>query len=145
MEKFVADRMLGKLSRYLRMLGYDVVYPQEGQDFRLIHIARKDGRILLTRDLHFSERNDIKVLLIESDSAGEQLKQVMDELSLKPISTNRCTECNSELSEVDRREVKDCVPEHIYFSHEKFWVCHSCGRYYWPGSHWESIKAKLHL
>ena len=145
MEKFVADRMLGKLTRYLRMLGYDVVYPEKEQDLHLIHIARKEGRILLTRDTHFSGRNDIVVLLIESDSVEEQLKQVVEELGLKSRSTNRCTLCNGELSEVDRREAKDYVPEYIYLSHEKFWVCRSCGHYYWPGSHWENIKAKLKI
>ncbi len=137
--------MMGKLARYLRMLGYDVVYPDEGEDIRLIHIARKDGRILLTRDMHISGRTDIQVVFIKDGSIEKQLRQVADELHLRPdrINVYRCTLCNGELKEVNRRKVKDLVPQHVYLSHESFWVCLSCGHCYWPGSHWENIRKTL--
>jgi uncharacterized protein with PIN domain len=144
-KKFVADRMLGRLARYLRMLGYDVVYPGEGDDIHLVHIARRDRRILLTRDAHFAGRTDIRVVLITDGSIERQLKQVVEELRLRPdrVSSCRCTLCNGNLEEVSRRKVKDLVPEHVYLSHEKFWVCSSCGHCYWPGSHWENLMKKM--
>ncbi|MCD5390800.1 Mut7-C RNAse domain-containing protein [candidate division NPL-UPA2 bacterium] len=136
--------MLGRLARWLRMLGYDTLYPQV-RDSELVRLARAEGRILLTRDTHLGRREDIEVLFIDSDRVQEQLKQIIKQLSLKidNIMSSRCTICNSLLKEVGRQEAKDFVPEFTYVTHDKFGYCQSCHKFYWSGTHWQKMEEFL--
>jgi len=134
--KFVADIMLGRLARWMRLLGFDVLYPDTSDDKELLKFA--DERIILTRDKDLGKKKN--VLLIKSVNVNEQLKQVVNELNLKisrPLS--RCSVCNQILAEVEKSSVKALVPERIYNNHDTFWRCPDCNRIYWKGSHYDKI------
>ena len=134
--KFVADIMLGRLARWMRLLGFDVLYPDTSDDKELLKFA--DERIILTRDKDLGKKKN--VLLIKSVNVNEQLNQVINELNLKisrPLS--RCSVCNQILAEVEKSSVKALVPERIYNNHDTFWRCPDCNRIYWKGSHYDKI------
>lgn len=134
--KFVADTMLGRLARWMRLLGFDVLYPETVDDKELLKFA--DERIILTRDKELGKKEN--VFLIKSVGIDEQLKQVMNELKLEikaPLS--RCSVCNQILVEADKKSVKNLVPERIYTNHDTFWRCPDCERIYWKGSHYDKI------
>lgn len=134
--KFVADTMLGRLARWLRLLGFDVLYPETENDKELLKFA--DERIILTRDKELGKKEN--VFLIKSVRIDEQMKQVMNELKLEikaPLS--RCSVCNQVLVEADKKSVENLVPERIYTNHNTFWRCPDCDRIYWKGSHYDKI------
>jgi len=134
--KFAADTMLGRLARWMRLLGFDVLYPETVDDKELLKFA--DERIILTRDKELGKKEN--VFLIKSVRIDEQLKQVMNELKLEikaPLS--RCSVCNQILAEVEKSSVKALVPERIYNNHDTFWRCPDCNRIYWKGSHYDKI------
>ena len=140
--KFAADTMLGRLARWMRLLGFDVLYPETADDKELLKFAGE--RIILTRDKDLGKKKN--VLLIKSVSVDEQLKQVMNELNLKisnPLS--RCSVCNQTLVEANKKSVENLVPERIYTNHNTFWRCPDCNRIYWKGSHYDKIIRKVEI
>jgi len=140
--RFVADAMLGKLARWLRIMGYDTLYEREWDDAELVYRARAEGRVLLTRDTGITGEG-IRILFIRSDHLREQLKQVFEELGLrfdeKAIFT-RCPVCNGEIREVDKRKVENLVPEFVYYNNERFAICTNCGKIFWRGTHTNRIR-----
>lgn len=144
--KFVADIMVGKLAKYLRMAGYDVKYINNVTDEELTRIAKNEKRILLTRDSLLLMKKEfknehIKAILIKGDNLIEQLEQVKSELGirLKP-NLIRCLKCNQILTSVDKKEVKDKVPPYVYATQQNFLYCKNCSQYYWRGTHYDNIK-----
>lgn len=134
-EKIVTDAMLGKLTRYLRMIGHDVIYTPDKQiedDYEIEEYARKENRILLTRDKEINGTN------IESLDIEGQLKEVKDMgIDIELNEPNRCSLCNSLLYKSKDR------PEHIPKIIDKVWKCENCGKYYWKGSHWKDVKKRI--
>jgi len=147
--KFIIDQMCGRLAKWLRLMGYDAVYFNDIDDEELINIAKKEERIILTRDTRLVKRRIIangyvKALTVSSDMLDDQLKQLVNCFKLKcDKKLERCIECNSELESVSKSETKGKVPPYVYRTQNKFCRCSSCGRYYWRGTHWEKIQAKL--
>jgi len=144
--KFIVDCMLGKLAKWLKILGFDVAYDNKAEDRELLNLARKEGRILLTRDLRLLERaEDIPSLFIESEKWPEQIEQVIRELNLrhkaKPYS--RCLQCNIELKNLPKRKARNLVAPFIFEHAASFAVCPSCGRVFWQGTHFEDMEFKL--
>jgi len=143
--KFIADVMVGKLAKYLRMAGYDVAYINNIKDDKIIETARNEDRTILTRDRLMLERKDIKNHIIKSvfikdDNLCMQLKQVRDELNinLRPL-LKRCIECNACLEEIHKEHVLGKVPPYVYGTQDYFLLCKSCGRLYWRGTHHKNI------
>ena len=135
--RFLADAMLGRLARWLRILGYDAEY-FPGEDDDLLRQARHEGRVLLTRDTRLLQRRPLPPhLFIESDHVMEQLRQVVATLGLDPTAppTRRCSCCNVVLEPRDRTQVTGMVPEFVWSRHEVFWACPRCHRIYWAGTH----------
>jgi hypothetical protein len=133
--RFICDVMLGKLAKYLRLLGFDAVYapsPSALEAYR----ARPDDRILLTR--RKGPSGFPKTLRLESEIAREQLKElgpiIKPEIRRGHV-LHRCIECNVELVEAERSEIESRVPEFVYHTYRAFKVCPSCRRVYWEGSH----------
>ena len=144
--KFIADIMVGKLAKYLRMAGYDVLYENTATDDEIMKIALKTGRTVLTRDSLMITRKEfvkgmIKYLLIRDDKLKKQLEQVQSEFnfSLKP-NLIRCVECNYRLAEVKKEDVKNKVPPYVYKTQQNFMYCKKCDKYYWRGTHYHNIK-----
>lgn len=150
--KFITDGMLGKLTRWLRLAGKDVVCindysvsPKE-EDKTLIHLAKKDSRILITRDTDLHKRalkNKIESILIEeTEDIAKQLAEVsksIEEPIEVSIENSRCSVCNGELKRVEKNSFSEEVPESVLENKDKFWKCNNCGKVYWAGSHWQKI------
>lgn len=143
--KFVVDNMLGRLAKWLRILGYDTVYVRAGEDEELINIAEQEGRILLTRDRRLARSWIVPTLLIKSEDISLQLKQVIKryDLDLEESLFSRCPICNVEVSPIDKEKIFKYIPRLVYEIYDEFWTCKNCGRYYWEGTHWENIKKKV--
>ena len=136
--KFIADAMLGRLARWLRILGYDVSYESSISDDDLIAGALKEHRIILTMDRKLTERESAKnSLLIKSPFYKEQLKQVITyyNIDYKSGIFTRCLVCNSLLVSIEKEKIKDRIPPYVYSTQDKFYICHQCKRVYWSGTH----------
>jgi len=145
--KFIADENVGKLCKWLRILGYDVSYYSPIEDAELIRKAVRENRTILTRDSGIPKWNMAKsCLLLESSNPTEQLKQVVEHFNLavsKELIFTRCTECNVPVVHVSKSNLKSKVPPYVYKTHEEFAQCPSCGKVYWRGSHYENVLKRL--
>ena len=141
--EFICDHMLGSLARWLRLLGYDTVYPGPIDDREAAAKAYDEGRVLLTRDKDLAAR--VKgAFYVGSDDLDEQMGAVTARFHLEisnPLS--RCSVCNAEIVEVDREKVRDLVPPKVFEIQSKFWRCPSCSRVYWRGTHWEEMTGRI--
>jgi len=135
--KFVADVMVGKLARWLRVLGFDVAYSNAIGDDEIIRLATSENRIVLTRDRRLTTRcRDVPCLPIDSDDYKEQISQVLSAFGLKEFNVfSRCLECNTPLQQVDKDSVFERVPPFIYLTQDRFATCPTCSRVYWHGTH----------
>jgi len=142
--RFVADAMLGKLARWLRILGYDTLYDPEWDDLELARIARAEDRVLLTRDAPLADRRGVQTLFVQSEKPPEQLRQVFTAFNLHSASAySRCTVCNALLLTVSREALKDRLPEFVLANQHSFRECPQCGRVYWQGTHWQEMQKVL--
>lgn len=148
--RFIADVMLGKLARWLRILGYDVEYEPNADDDELVARAVRDGRVLLTKDRHLVERWRRKLrqhgyLLLTSDDWREQLKETVAHFNLDIHNhrLTRCPDCNGVLEEVSKESVRYKVPFFVFSNHDRFAQCNRCGKIYWAGSHYERMNDAL--
>jgi uncharacterized protein with PIN domain len=144
--KFVVDCMLGKLAKWLKILGFDVVYDCRAEDGELLGLARKQRRLLLTRDHQLLERaGDVRSLFIESEKWPEQVEQVLGALNLKHQAKpySRCLECNVELKRLPKSKAKNLVAPFILEHAACFALCPACGRVFWQGTHFEQMERRL--
>jgi len=146
--RFIADRMVGRLARMLRLLGYDTLYQPELSPAGLVEIARRERRTILTRgDIRLRFAGAANLFRIRSEYPPEQLREVVAEFSLDPSGGlwTRCTVCNGAINRVSREEVRDEVKPRVYELYSEFYRCSGCGRVYWHGSHVERILKNLAL
>ena len=144
--KFVADSMLGKLARWLRILSYDTAYDPFGEDDDLLEQARSENRILLTRDAPLANRApEGSCLLIEHGHLDDQIAQLVRTLGLDLDceTFTRCLICNVPIEDVPEQEVRDRVPPYILERHSRFHECPSCERVYWRGTHLDRMAERL--
>lgn len=142
--KFIADAMLGRLARWLRLMGFDTLYFADISDSELLKLALKEQRIILTRDTAFPKRDIGEFILIESEDLHEQLEQVVRKVRPAFPGEMRCANCNGTLSEVRRKEeVADSVPEFVYLNHNRFLRCDGCGNVYWEGSQYRKLRERM--
>ena len=139
--KLLADAMLGRLAKWLRILGYDTAYLADTDDFAVMRLARAEDRLVLTRDHALAGRRGIRTVLIESERLEDQLRQVWDVIGTPPGPEHaRCPVCNQRLVEAPPELVADRVPPYVHRTHTRFSLCVTCDRLYWPGSHWQRIQ-----
>jgi uncharacterized protein with PIN domain len=149
--KFIADSMLGRLARWLRILGFDTLYFKDISDKEILRIARQQGRLILTRDTHFRNfKNFTDVILLNSNDTRGQLLEVIKALDIDirspqfTVHSPRCTKCNGMLTEVvEKKEVSGLVPEYVYIRYGRFLRCEDCGNIYWEGSHIKKFRKKV--
>lgn len=142
--RLLADGMLGRLARWLRLLGYDTAYDNHADDAELARCARAEGRILLTRDRELSRRRGLRTLLIRSEVLEEQVQEVQNAVGPPPHpALSRCTVCNTTLEPVASSEIADLVPPYILRTQTEFHRCPGCGRIYWPGTHLHRMQEQL--
>lgn len=135
---FAAEKTLGKLAKWLRLLGFDALYDPEISAEHFAGMLEND-RILLTRTQRIKKQlASRKFIFIESDHLELQLTQVLRELDLKAADTrpfSRCLRCNVPIVAAQKEFLRGRVPDYIFETHDFFQQCPGCGRIYWPGSH----------
>jgi uncharacterized protein with PIN domain len=145
--KFVADCMLGRLAKWLKILGFDVLYFSKADDRELVRIARAEGRVLLTRDTGLIEKTGKRQnrFFVASDRWEDQIVQVLDEFGLweevRPHS--RCIECNRTLRSLSRARAKNLVTPYVLEHAASFALCPACGRVFWQGTHYGDMERKI--
>jgi len=141
--RFILTKELGRLAKWLRILGYDTQYFHEDNRSKLIITALRENRIILTRNRRIAKPVGIRLIHIKDDSVKKQIKQVSKELKLKikkDAMFSRCTICNEPLEFIDKERVKEKVPEYVFQRQDEFYCCMSCQRIYWQGTHWGNVK-----
>jgi len=148
--KFIVDHNVGKLAKWLRLMGYDALFFDGSNDSQLIATALAEGRVILTRDTQIMKRGIVtsgrlKAILIEGDKPELQICQVIESLNLdcqfRPFTI--CLECNQALLERSKQQVKDRVPPYVFQTQNQYMECPNCHRIYWRGTHWQAMTKKL--
>ena len=144
--KLILTRELGRLAKWLRILGIDAAYFNQDSLSSLIIQALRDERIILTRNQRLSRPTGIKIIFIKSEKIKEQIPEALQALGLRPdekLMFKRCIVCNEELKDIAKEEVKDKVPEYVFKTQEGFITCLKCQRIYWQGTHWGNVVQTL--
>jgi uncharacterized protein len=147
--KFILDGMLGKLSRWLRMMGYDSKYSTVLTDSEMLAIAKNEDRALLTRDLALYQQavnKGIEAAYIEGTTEPERLAQTVDQFGISlniDMEKSRCPKCNSKIASVPKDQITDKVEKNTLTFYNDFWECPNCGAVYWQGAHWTKIRETL--
>jgi uncharacterized protein with PIN domain len=144
--KFIADAMLGRLAKWMRLLGCDVVYHPDMEDRQLVKISREQGRILLTRDTLLLKRKGLRTpVFIRSDDVRQQILEIRHLLnSCKEEPPGKCSVCNGCLEAVSRKEeIRSAVPDFVYLNYHRFSRCSGCGKVYWEGTHYRNIRKMI--
>jgi len=148
--RFIVDNNVGKLVKWLRIMGYDTLFFGGSSDSSMITIALNEDRVILTRDTQIMKRRvvtsgQLKAILITSDEPERQMRQVIDTLHLncqfRPFTL--CLECNQPLVERSKEQVKDLVPPYVFQTQSQYVECPACHRIYWRGTHWQAMTKKL--
>ena len=148
--KFIVDNNVGKLAKWLRIMGYDAILFSGDDDGKMVKIALAQDRVILTKDNEIMKRRlvstgRLKALLIKDDDIKAQLRQVVSAFNLdyhyKPFS--RCLECNQILVDRDKPTIEGLVPPYVYKTQELYMECPSCHRLYWRGTHWKAMSREL--
>ncbi|MGD9107721.1 MAG: Mut7-C RNAse domain-containing protein [Gammaproteobacteria bacterium] len=142
--KFIVDVHLGTLAKYLRMLGFDVIYRNTYIAREILTIAVAEKRIILTRSIALLKNKSVNWgYWVRSKYLIKQLIEIMHQFDLlpkiKPFS--RCMLCNGEIKEVAKTSVINKLPKNTNKYFEKFYQCSSCGKIYWQGSHYNNMRA----
>jgi hypothetical protein len=142
---FLADEMVGRLAKWLRLLGYDTSYVKGIKDDIILDLAEAQGRIILTRDTLLIRRKRCRrYIFIRSDFWREQLKQVYIEAGLSTDAVlTICPRCNCRLQSEANESLKSLVPPYVYSSQNSFSRCPCCARIYWAATHVQSILDEL--
>ena len=148
--KFIVDHNVGKLVKWLRMLGYDTEFFTGEDDWQMVINAHRESRIILTRDtgimkLGIVDSGKVQAILVDSDEPAEQVQQVNESLDLdfRNGLFTRCMECNTLLEKRTLDEVKDRVPPYVFKTQDEYTECPACNRIYWKGTHWQAMIKRL--
>ncbi len=147
--KFIADGMLGKITRWLRMLGHDVKYSRSLNDEQLIEIAKSERRTLLTRDLELYRQataQGVNAFFVERTTGAKKLANLARRFKVKlefDVNVSRCPKCNTRIKQIPKEKVIGKVPETTASYYDEFWECPKCEQIYWQGAHWSRIQATL--
>jgi uncharacterized protein with PIN domain len=142
---FLFDRMLGKLCRKMRLLGYDAKLNPEAETGRLFLNAESDGRVAVTRARGLRDRPGRPPIVLESTETLAQIAELFDRAGEKPhlLPFSRCLECNEPLATVEPSAVRSEVPPAVARDFDRFHRCPACRRVYWEGSHYEAMAREV--
>jgi len=140
--------MLGSLAKWLRIFGFDTLYPDAtANDDEVLQIAKAEKRLLISRDKELITRGkkvQLNVLEIQTTNLNEQLVQVLTYIQIDSTQVlTRCTLCNTPLISVEKKAIKTRVPLKVFETRDQFWYCSVCNKYYWMGTHYENMIKKI--
>jgi uncharacterized protein len=145
--KFVADCMLGRLAKWLKILGFDVLFFSKAEDKDLADISHRENRVLLTRDSGLIEKTKKRKgrLFVSSDRWEDQVVQVLDEYGLWELvrPNTRCLECNRPLKPLSKDGARNLVTPYVLEHATSFAICPQCNRVYWQGTHCGDMERKI--
>ena len=147
--KFAVDGMLGKLTRWLRMLGHDVIYSVQLDDNQLLGLAKAESRVLLTKNLQLYRRaigRGLDAFYVEGKTEPEMLAEVARRYGLElavDMYKLHCPVCNTPLETANKGALNELLEPNTYKHYERFWRCPNCGQIYWQGAHWKQILSTL--
>jgi uncharacterized protein with PIN domain len=144
--RFILDNHLGRLTAYMRMLGFDCLYHNDYQDEELAETAQKEVRILLSRDRRLLMRKAVLYgYCLRSLDSLEQLTEVILRFDLikRIIPFHRCLRCNHPLQPVAKEAVLDRLQPLTKLYFDEFQICPACGQIYWKGSHYEKMRSLI--
>jgi len=143
--RFLADEMNGDIAKWLRIMGFDCKY-LTGRDLddRLVEICLREDRVLLTSDRELYLKavgRGVKAILTIGGDRKEKLRKIIKSMGLEDLvfKAYRCPMCNSLLDRVESSKVRDRLPRGVAERHRFVWLCPSCGKVYWEGTHWSNI------
>jgi uncharacterized protein with PIN domain len=148
--KFLVDGMLGKLTKWLRLMGYDAKYSLF-PDKTLITEAIKENRVLLTSDIALYREavaQGVEAYLVKGRNEIERIAELAKKFNLKievNAESSRCPLCGSNLTKIDKMLIKEMVPTQTFNFYNEFFICtnQNCRKIYWRGSHWKKINEVL--
>lgn len=141
--------MLGKLARWLRMMGHDTKYSTTLLDAELLAIAKQEKRVLLTRDLALYKQATAKGLeafCVEGTTEAHRLAEISARFDVAlaiDLEQSRCPKCNTKLAMAPKEEIAEKIEKNTLIHYSEFWRCLNCGAVYWQGAHWIKIRATL--
>lgn len=141
--RFVLDTHLGKLARYLRILGFDTLYRNDYDDDELAGISADERRILLTQDSGLLKRRIVTHgYYVRERAPVRQVVEVLRRFDLAGLVEpfRRCPRCNTLLAPVAKEAILDRLQPRTRAHYEEFWICGTCGRVYWHGSHHQRMQ-----
>ncbi len=150
MLKFIVDHNVGKLAKWLRIMGYDTLFFDGSNDSNMVSASLNEERVILTRDTQIMKRRVVtsgrlSAILIQSDEPEQQMCQVIEDLNLdcqfRPFAV--CLECNQPLLERSKQQVEGRVPPYVFQTQRQYMECPVCHRIYWRGTHWQAMTKKL--
>lgn len=148
--KFIVDHNVGKLAKWLRIMGYDTLFFDGSNDSSMVSTALNEERVILTRDTQIMKRRVVtsgrlNAIFIRSDEPEQQMCQVIEDLNLdcqfRPFAV--CLECNQPLLERSKQQVEERVPPYVFQTQSQYMECPVCHRIYWRGTHWQAMTRKL--
>jgi uncharacterized protein with PIN domain len=141
--------MLGKLARWLRMLGQDTIYSTKLNDLELMVKAKKEDRILITRNLNLykkSVKNKIQSFYIKTQNNSKALANLRNNFGIPLVidmKISHCPLCNIKLQSIKKQEAAKKIKPNTLLYYDNFWSCSKCLSIYWQGSHWKDITLTL--
>lgn len=147
--KFFVDAMFGKLARWLRILGHDVIYSVQFDDSELLELAKLEKRVLLTKDLELYKRaigKGLDAYYVEGKTESERLAEIAKRYNLTLLvnmDKSHCPLCNTKLNITSKEWVQSELEKNTFAYYDKFWKCHSCRQIYWQGAHFKQINNTL--
>ena len=139
---FILDTHLGRLARYLRLLGFDSRYDNTADDEQLVRGAETEQRLLLTQDRRLLMRRSVRWgYYVRASAPRRQIEEVVRRLRLRNRCTpfTRCLACNGRIEPVAKSDIEEQLEPKTRRYYESFWQCHGCERIYWRGSHYERL------
>lgn len=131
------------------MLGHNVKYSNKLDDSKLIEIAKKERRILLTRDLELYQQataKGVQALYVEGRTEAERLAKIAQKFKISldvDMAKSRCPKCNAKVKPIPKEKVEGKVEKSTFTYYNEFWECPKCGQIYWQGAHWTRIRETL--
>ncbi len=140
--KFIADVHLGSLTKYLRLVGFDVLYKNDLSNDEIIETSLNEKRAILTKDRELLKNNRITHgYWIRGSGIEDQVKEVIERFDLKGNISEflRCLECGSILKPVEKAKIEYRLPPKVKEWQDKFWYCEYCDKVYWKGTHYQKM------